>query len=332
MTRSDEIQDVLEQLSALAPTEADAPTPAPQALARIKGRIRNDNRTWLDQFLWRFKQMFKRKYALSGLSAVLLLLIAFSLPPVRAAASDFLGLFRVQKFAPVSVSPRQLALLEEVAEQGLHPGTLEMVEEPGEPQVVGSLAEAEAIAGHEVRTPAALAPPDSVRVAEGGSGHLTIDVENARRILEAVEVDPRLLPDSLDGERVSVTTFAGVEQQWADGTVLMQTASPEVAYPEDVDPVVLGEALLQVLGMTPGEARRLAQNVDWTSTLLLPVPQDLATFREVRVDGISGLALSDVDGRGHSLLWQKEGTVYLLVGDGSLRELVRIADSLEQQE
>lgn len=332
MTRPDEIQDVLEQLSALAPTEAEAPTPAPQALARIKGRIRDDSRSWLDQFLWRFKQMFKRKYVFSGLSAVLLLLIVFSLPPVRAAASDFLGLFRVQKFAPVSVSPRQLALLEEVAEQGLHPGTLEMIEEPGEPHAVGSLAEAEAIAGHEVRTPAALGPPNTIRVADGGNGHLTIDLENARRILEAVEVDPQLLPDSLDGERVSVTTFAGVEQQWADGTMLMQTVSPEVAYPEDVDPAVLGEALLQVLGMTPGEARRLAQNVDWTSTLLLPVPQDLATFREVRVDGSSGLALSAVDGRGHSLLWQKEGRVYLLVGDGSLREVVRIADSLETQE
>ena len=96
-----------------------------------------------------------------------------------------------------------------------------------------------------------------------------------------------------------------------------------------VDPAVLGEALLQVLGMAPGEARRLAQNIDWSSTLLLPVPQDLATFREVRVDGTSGLALSKVDGRGHSLLWQKDGSVYLLVSDGNLRELIRIADSLE---
>jgi len=329
MTRPDDIHDVLDQLSTLAPAEADAPSPAPQVLAQIKGRIQNENRSRLDHFLWRFRQMFGRKYALSGLSAILLLVIAFSLPPVRAAASDFLGLFRVQKFAPISVSPQQIALLEEMADQGLHPGTLEMIEEPGSPQAVASPAEAEALAGQSVRTPAALDPPDTVRVADGGDGRLTIDLEHARRILEAVEVDPQLLPDSLDGETVRVTMYPSVEQQWADGTLLMQTASPEVNYPEDVDPAVLGEALLQVLGLTPGEARRLAQNIDWTSTLLLPVPQDLATFREVQVDGTSGLALSSVEGRGHSLIWQRDGSVYLLVGDGSLRELVRIADSLE---
>lgn len=329
MTRRDDIDDVLDHLSTLAPTEADAPTPAPQALAKMKGRIEKEKRSWLDHFLWRLRQMFGRKYALGGLSAIVLLLVAFSLPPVRAAASDFLGLFRVQKFAPVSVSPQQLALLEEVAEQGLHPGTLEMIEEPGPPQAVDSPAAAEALAGQTVRTPAALDAPDAVRVADGGDGRLTIDLENARSILEAVEVDPQLLPDSLDGQTVRVTMFPSVEQQWADGTLLVQTASPEVDYPEDVDPAVLGEALLQVLGMTPGEARRLAGNIDWTSTLLLPVPQDLATFREVSVDGTSGLALSSVDGRGHSLLWQSDGAVYLLVGDGGLRELIRIADSLE---
>lgn len=330
MTRPDDIQDVLEQLGTLAPAEGDAPSPAPQALARIKGRIQSRNRSWLDQVLWRFRPMFKRKYALGGLSAILLLFIAFSLPPVRAAASDFLGLFRVQKFAPISVSPRQLALLEEVAEQGLHPGTLEMIEEPGEPQTVASVAEAEALADQPVRTPATLGPAEAIRVSSGGEGRLTIDLESARRILETVEVDPQLLPDSLDGENVQVTVFSSIEQQWPDGTSLMQTASPEVNYPEDVDPAVLGEALLQVLGMTPGEARRLAQSIDWTSTLLLPIPQEMATFREVRVDNTSGLALSNVDGRGHSLLWQKDGMVYLLVGDGNLRELVRLANSLEE--
>lgn len=329
MTRPDDIHDVLDQLATLAPGEADAPSPAPQALARIKSRIQNKNRSRLDYFLWRIRQMFGRKYALGGLTAILLLFIAFTLPPVRAAASDFLGLFRVQKFAPISISPEQMNLLEDMAEQGLHPGTLEMIKEPGPPQDVASQAEAEALAGLTVRTPEALDSPDAVRVTDGGEGELTIDLESARRILETAGVDPQLLPESLDRKTVHVTMYSSVEQQWQDGTLLMQTASPEVDYPDDVDPAVLGEALLQMLGMAPGEAQRLAQNIDWTSTLLLPVPRDLATFRGVQVDGTSGLALSSVEGRGHSLLWQKDGIVYLLVGNGNIRELVRIADSLE---
>jgi hypothetical protein len=74
----------------------------------------------------------------------------FSLPAVRAAASDFLGLFRVEKFAPISVSPQQMAMLEQIAEQGLHPGELVMTSEPAS-RKVASGAEAEALVGFRPR-------------------------------------------------------------------------------------------------------------------------------------------------------------------------------------
>ena len=38
------------------------------------------------------------------------------------------------------------------------------------------------------------------------------------------------------------------EQEWIDGVQLIQTTSPVVDYPDDVDTVALGEALLQFLG------------------------------------------------------------------------------------
>ena len=138
-----------------------------------------------------------------------------------------------------------------------------------------------------------------------------------------------LLPDSLDGAQVDVAVFAGIQQQWNDGVVLMQTASPVVEYPTDVDPTVLGEALLQVLGLNDDEAYRLARSIDWTSTVLLPVPQNFASFNEITVDGVSGLALNSVNGDGSALLWQKEGVVYLLVGTGrDASELVSLTESL----
>lgn len=273
--------------------------------------------------------MSRHRITLSGLAVLVLLVIAFSLPPVRAAASDFLGLFRVQKFAAISISPQQMALLEEIAEEGLHPGEFQPIEEPGRPQAVASLDEAAAQTGRQVRTIAGRDAPASIEVTGAGSGRLIVDLDRARRILRAADVDPTLLPDSLDGAEVDVTIFPAVEQRWSDGVTLIQSESPLIDYPDDVDPNILGEALLQVLGMSAAEAQRLSASIDWSSTLLLPVPENIATFSEVTVDGASALALSSVDGGESSLMWQKDGAIYLLVGPNTVEGLQRMAEAVE---
>ena len=182
--------------------------------------------------------MFKRKYAFAALAVLVLFSLAFAFPSVRAAASDFLGLFRVQKFAAISISPQQLSMLEEIANSGLLPGEVEMIQEPGQPTAVSSLAEAETVTGHSVQTLADLGQPDQIYTMTGGSGRLIINVEDTRSIIELAGVDPTLIPDSLDGAPVNVTIYPAVSQQWED-IVLVQSPSPLVEYPDDVDTVVL---------------------------------------------------------------------------------------------
>jgi hypothetical protein len=252
---------------------------------------------------------------------------AFAFPSVRAAASDFLGLFRVQKFAAISVSPEQLALLEEIAQSGLMPGEVQMIQEPGQPTAVNSLAEAQSVSGLNLKTLAELGTPDQIYTMTGGSGRLIVNVEDTRAIVETVGVDPALIPDSLDGQPVNLTVYPAVSLQW-DEIVLLQSPSPLVEYPEDLDTAALGEALLQILGMNERQARRLARDVDWTNTLLLPVPENVASFTEVRVNGVSGLALTSLNGRDAALMWQKDGIVYILSG-ASVADLIGVADSLE---
>jgi len=326
-SHDDDIRDVLDQLELLTPKGVDAPRPARQALAQFKQRLGQEmpHQPWY----WRFTDMFKqRKYAFAT-AMVMFLLVLFAIPGVRAAASDFLGLFRVQKFAPISVSPQQLAMLEQIAEQGLVPGELEMIDEPTEPQKVESLDAAAASAGFFPRTFADLGQPDNIMVMAGGSGRLTVNLANARAILEAAGIDPLLLPDSLDGQPVDATLYASVDQSWADGTMLMQTPSPQIDYPDDVDPTVLGEALLQILGLSPEEAHAMAQEIDWTSTLVVPVPQTAFTFSEVRVDGTSGMALTSIQDGQSGLVWQKDGVVYFLTAPGTTEDLLKLADSLK---
>lgn len=320
----DNTDDVLKKLDALAPRENERPRPA---AAWKRFQTRRDQ--LVDQSLiWRFSTMFKRRVVVT-LALLLLIVVAFSLPPVRAAASDFLGLFRVQKFAPISVSPQQIALLEQIAEQGLHPGELVMTGEPEE-QAVASVAEAEALVGFRPREIPALGAPDSVMVQQGGSGQLIVDLEQLRAILGMAGVDPMMLPDSLEGAEINVVLHPGAALAWTGGTTLVQMRSPEIDYPDDVDPVVIGEALLQALGMSPDEAQRLAGAIDWSNTLVFPIPTDVATFSEVRIgmDG-SGLALTSVEGDHNALLWQDGGFVYLLTGAGSTDDLLALADGME---
>lgn len=322
-----DIQDVLDQLSILAPTEKEAPRPTGQALAQIRQQLDQQQQGRLLNRLSRFLAAANRQLAV-GATFLFLVAIFFSFPAVRAAASDFLGLFRVQKFAAISVSPEQIAILQRVAEEGLTPGEMEILQAPGDPNPVSTLEEASSITGWEVHGLTGLGTPQEIYVGEGSHGRLTIDLAGSRAILAASGVDPTLLPDSLDGQQVQVTTFATVEQHWPDGTWLLQTGSPIVTYPDGLDPVVLGQAYLQVLGMQEAEAQRLAQSIDWTSTLLLPVPRDLASFNEVTVNGQSSLALSSLDGQHRIILWQQAGVVYLLSGTGSLAELVSLANTL----
>lgn len=327
MNRPDEIHDVLEQLATLAPRKSDETAPAPEALARLQQRVNDRDREPLFP-IGRLLFMFRRRYAMVTVLVLALLVVAFTLPPVRAAASDFLGLFRVQKFAAISVSPAQLQRLENLAEQGLYPGEIEMVDEPGPQQSVSGIAEAHRLTGWRPQKAQLLEPPDQVYVSEGGSGRLTVDVQSTRAIMQAAGVDPQLIPDSLDGAVVDVTIYPAVEQTWDNGLTLVQTESPQIDYPDDVDAARLGEALLQVLGMEPAEAQRLAQSIDWNSTLVFPVPEDVATFNEVAVGSNSALALSSVDGEENSLMWQEDDVLFFLVGNQSVLDLQRIAESV----
>ncbi len=329
MSEDRELQEVLAQLSQLAPGPQDTPKPAGQALAALKQRVEvPPSPSW--QEVWRnFWLNPNRRLATAVLMLLVVFGMAFSFPAVRAAASDFLGLFRVQKFAAVSISADQLALLENIAREGLMPGEVIIANEPGAITPADSLAEAARLTGlSTVHSLGLLGDPDEIYVADGGNGRFIIDVAGSRQILQMAGADPTLLADELDGKAVEVVIYPGVQQTWVDGTTLLQTPVPLVEYPGDLDPVPLGEAMLQAVGMNADEAARLARSIDWTSTLLLPIPQDIATFNEVTVNGSSGLVLSSTGGQFNALIWQQADVLYVLSGSGSANELLRLANSL----
>ena len=273
--------------------------------------------------------MTNRRLAAAGLTFVMAIALLMAFPSVRAAAGEILSLFRVQKFAPISVSAEQMALLNQLEEQNLSPGEFVNVNDPGEPVRVSSLEEAAAQTGYQLRTMLGRDLSSDLQVRNEASGTLIIDLVGSRALLEAAGVDPMLLPDSLEGGRVDVRVYPFVRQSYSDGVVLMQTAAPNVSYPEGVDLTVIGEAALRLLGSDPDTARRMAQSIDWTSTLLLPIPQEMGTYSEVSVDGVMGVALEPFSLEASpAVVWQRDGMVYTITGPLTTESLIDLANSL----
>lgn len=288
--------------------------------------------------------------AFAGACAVGLALATLALPPVRAAAREFLDLFRVQRFAAVPVDPERL---ERLRTSGIDFKTVvgdqvEILDEGQEPEIVASLDLASSLAGIDARPPAA--PPRNttlgdVAVVRPGSFRIRIDTAKLGEIAALLGIENASVPTSWDGRTIEVHAPPIVAMRYErEGSefALLQSRGPEVVLPEGVDLARLGALGLQMAGMSAVEAELFAGRVDWRSTLLVPIPAQGGSFREVEVGGRKGLMVSgrrpkstDPDGTSRPgrwqsvLLWADDDRVYAASGPGHGFELLEMAQSIE---
>ncbi len=337
-------------LQALTPRGAERPAPAPIALSRLHARLSDEHSQPVSSyrpeeggFSAMFQRMFNRKYRAvwAGLAVIVIIGLLFTLAPVQAAASEFLGLFRVRKFAIVAINPADLQDLNQIGGQidKLLSDQVTVVKQPGETVTVASTAEASQKAGIRVRLPSALDQP-KLRVQDGVDIKLQVDLARIQAILDAAGRSDIRLPQALDGSNVEfvippmVTAEYGSSSYGADYVMLVQLASPTVDAPAGINLAQIGEAMLQLLGLSPAEARHFARSIDWSSTLVIPMPTDAGSFRDVNVDGTQGVLIeSRPQSRSmrrtqYTLLWQKNDVVYGLVWWNDATRGIEIANSL----
>jgi hypothetical protein len=77
-----------------------------------------------------------------------------------------------------------------------------------------------------------------------------------------------------------------------DSILLLQAAIPQVELPEGFDLSTLGRLGLRLAGMSATDALSFSRAIDWRTTLLVPVPVQGGTFREVEVSGHQGLLVT----------------------------------------
>jgi hypothetical protein len=323
--------------------------PSPEFAARLRARLGEIER---EERLRRLARRPVRRFlpAFAGGAFAAAVVLAFLLPPVRAAAREFLDLFRVQRFAAVPVDPERIARLQQsgldlrafVSEQ------VDVVVPASEPELLDNPEAAALAAGMPVRQPSALPPGLSlseVQVLRPGTFRVTVDTARLEALAQAVGVEDIELPQAWNGAVIEVEAPPAVAMLYGEvgpaGYRLLQSQSPEIALPPGLDLAQLGQLGLRLAGMSPGEARRFAARLDWRTTLLVPVPLDGSQFRDVEVRGHGGLLISGrrkahntPDGRAvrggwfSLLLWSEQDTLFALQGPGDGLRLLEMAESL----
>ena len=343
---NDQNNRVYERMNALAP---ETTPPVKVARARLDQKI-----TEKEQNMW--QKVFARKFrpVWATLAVIAVLAVSFSFPQVRAIATSFLGLFRIEQVEAVEVGISLNDLSSEMeanfmAIDSLIGDQIE-VQQIGDPVPVNSIAEAEALAGYQVRVPTELADAEQRIVFQPASTiSFTIDRERWQAMIDSMGYGDQFnIPKAADGAEVKfnlpntvvigfgecdINEAQDMEDAGLPGscTILMQTEQPTIEAPPGMDINQAGQMVLQVLGMSPAEAEAFSNRVDWATTLVVPVPQG-ADYRSVVVDGAEGVILEDAYAAGNArftMLWVKDGMFYALSGDGTRYSPLRIGNSLE---
>ncbi len=336
---ADRTNRVQSHLTPLAPNDLEQAVSPKLAYRRFNQNQRNTQQKELIQ------TMFTRRPLWTALAVIALVAIIFSVTPASAWANSFLGLFRVQKVQVVTFDPDAVenahGQLNENRDQieRIFKDDLKITDR-GDLVKVDSAAEAKAKAGFTPRLPSALQDPE-LTVKPGMNAVFTIDQPKLQAIMDAAGVDAKL-PAEVNGKEINVDVPDAVmvssgcpadettKEAYADCTSLVQMPSPSVDAPEGLDIPRLGEAMFQFLGLSEAEARNLSQRIDWTSTLVLPIPQGgEIQYQDVKVDGVTATLLQSEADNMTMLIWVKDGRLYGLRTPGtSPDKALEIAESL----
>lgn len=291
-----------------------------------------------------------------ALAVVLILAVSLSFAPVRAIANNFLGLFRVEQIRVIEVDYANLAgqLGDSSQIESLLAENIQ-VEQGGENQEATDAQSAAQMAGMDVRVISGFEGKIEFRVQPATKAVFNIDLELVEGILKELGRSDIQLPKSIDGAVVTVEIPAAVitsygdcpepgdeseaayydpddadaarPENLSDCIGFLQVPAPSISAPPDLDVNQIGQAYLEILGMKPEEAQKFAQNVDWTSTFIIPIPNSGTEYKEVTVDGVKGTLITHHSGQ-FILLWLKDNMLYALSGYGNKNKALDLAGAL----
>ena len=323
-----------------------------QAWSRFEKQILTQKETPL------MKKLFAMPLIRCGVPALLALTLIFAFPSARAFASEILNLFRVQQVAVIPVDFTGMESLNGAVGNDISQlisNSITMDKKPGDPVSVADATEASQAAGFTVRVPEN-ATPSQINVMSGSAFTLTVDRSKAQALLNEAGRSDLVLPETIDGAEISVDFPSSVSvgfgncpppstngdgfdmggngspgRRYADCIILAEMPSPSVSAPASVDVAQLAQIALEFSGMTHDQAKAFTDTVDWTSTLVVPIPKNAASYDQIQVDGVTGTLIQRPadDAPQFLLIWVKDGIIYAIggLGDNS-QQALELANSL----
>lgn len=282
----------------------------------------------------------------------------FSFAPARSWAQRLLAMLRVQKIAVVPIDTQALQGLQGADQAGRMIGqfisdNIVVTMHSDQPQIAADAEQAGQLAGIRVRLLADRADAPKITVQGEQAFQMTLNRDRLQSILDEFGRNDLQLPSSVDGALIAVhiphvvtAAYGQCPQPKKDSShnppkpadlagcvILAEVPSPTVSVPPELNVRELATLALQAAGMSAQDAQAFCDTVDWTSTLVIPIPRDAGSYEKTNVDGVEGTLITTrgfVRGMpGYSLLWVKNGIIYSLTGFGSADQAVPLADSLQ---
>jgi hypothetical protein len=238
--------------------------------------------------------------------------------------------------------------------------------DPGKPEIVPNVATASEFVGFHIRTLSKLGAPQRVQLNGEAAFQMNLNRDRIETLLDEVGRGDIQIPESVDGALVAVHIPKSVLSMYGDCPTrqpyrnspaqsssgrdmaehkmerlagvnnpncvyLIQAPSPTVSMPPDLNMVEIAEAGLQLAGMSESEAHEFCQTVDWSSTMVVPLPRNSSSYEKVNADGVEGTLITETlpQSNRYSLLWIKRGVIYSLMGRGDSNQALTLAASLK---
>ena len=354
-------------LATLAPAADDVTIDPAMAYAQFTNQFAVDHepKTWINQLL---APRWRPAWGLAAAAVIVSVLV--SVNPVRVWAQRVLAMLRIQKIQVVTIDPATLIPSSEPDSRPYKlfnqfiADNVVVTMDPGKPEVVSNVTTAAQLAGYPVRMIGSLGAPHSIDVNGETAFQMTINRDRVTTLLDEIGRSDIHIPESANGALIAVHIPKTVISMYGDCpvrqryvnrnsqsqaealaerkmermanikdtncTYLIQAPSPTVSVPPDLNMSDIAEAALELAGITPAEARSFCQTVDWSSTLVVPIPRNSSSYETVTVDGVEGTLITETlsQGNRYSLLWIKNGVIHSLAGHGNSSDALSLVASL----
>ena len=334
-------------LATLAPSQERIVEPA-SALARLQTRNREDGHkverpktlNTLTANMARRQRWYRRprSWVVAVAAAVIIALIA--LPNAGVLADQFLALFRVQQFQPVTLNPQEfrsqpLPGLQDFGTAKFQGGNMK-----------DNLTEAQAaqlVQFHillPTYVPKGVSGNLQFSVMTGAEVTFTFNSSSTRAYLNKNGGKNIAIPANLNGATFTITVAAGVEMQYNAASGIQSNATNGIPFiiVEVPAPVIratgtasineLRDFLLSLPNIPPSLVSQL-KGIDLNSgTIPIPLPPQI-TAQHVTIHGAPGLLLADNTPIGGAVVWQTHDMIYAVGGAvGNATQLMETANSL----